>query len=179
MPSHFICEDPALRAVIGRLMRTMPTLSGDPVTIARARRLRDGRGAVHAGAFLRKRRIVFASSPSEFPRIFTHEVFHFVWVRLGNAARISYEELVRAEWLDGRSGELGWSSEWRKRALLRSDVRRRSRRWREYCCESFCDTAAWLYSGIAGHDEYRLPARACRYRRGWFEETLGSGAVPI
>ncbi len=179
MPSHFICEDPVLRAAILRVMTNIPALSGKPVTISSARGLRDRRGAVHAGAFLRSRQIVFASSQGEFPRIFTHEVFHFVWMRLGNAARISYEKLVRAEWLAGRSGELGWSSEWRKLALRRSDVHRRSRRWREYCCESFCDTAAWLYSGVARHGEYRLHARARRHRRGWFAETLGSGAVSI
>ena len=30
------------------------------------------------------------------------------------------------------------------------DIAGRTRHWREYCCESFCDTAAWLYSGSNG-----------------------------
>ena len=85
---------------------------------------------------------------AEFPRIFVHELFHFVWLRAGNPLRWSYEGCVRAEFRSGARGELGWSAEWRKAASRAGDVRRRSRRWREYACESFCDTAAWLYSGV-------------------------------
>ena len=96
--------------------------------------------------------------PREFPRIFVHELFHFVWLRAGNPRRWSFERVVRGEFRSGARGELGWSAEWRKAALRAGDVRRRSRRWREYCCESFCDTAAWLYSGVIRHPEFTLAA---------------------
>jgi hypothetical protein len=40
--------------------------------------------------------------------------------------------------------------------------------WREYCCESFCDTAAWLYSGVQVHSEFTLAGRYRHRRRVWF-----------
>ncbi len=61
---------------------------------------------------------------AEFPRIFVHEVAHFIWLRLGNPARLRYEDLVRAEIAAGARGELGWSAEWRKDALGRERCRR-------------------------------------------------------
>ena len=70
----------------------------------------------------------------------------------------------------GRRGELGWSAEWRKDALGADDVAGRTRRWREYCCESFCDTAAWLYSGVERHEEFTLGERWRRGRRAWFAD---------
>ena len=57
--------------------------------------------------------------PRELARILVHELFHFAWVRLGNPARRSYEALVREEWKQRARGELGWSAESRKRALLK------------------------------------------------------------
>src|ERR1035441_9078694 len=56
-------------------------------------------------------------------------------------------------------GELSVSAEWRKRALRAADIDGRTRRWREYCCESFCDTAAWLYSARELHEEFTLGAQ--------------------
>src|ERR1022692_3638234 len=86
--------------------------------------------AVHAGAFIRERRIAFdaelAADPQEFARIFVHEIFHFVWLRLGNARRWSYEALLREEMRGRARGELGWSAEWRKRALAARDAGRRT-----------------------------------------------------
>ena len=130
---------------------------------------------MHAGAFLRERRIAFdaelAADPREFARIFVHELFHFVWPRLGNPRRRSYEALLCQELLDRARGELGWSAEWRKRALQPRDPGCRTRRWREYVCESFCDTAAWVFSGVQSHPEYTLARRFRRRRRQWFVQS--------
>ena len=123
--------------------------------------------------------MAFDCSRKEFPRIFVHELFHFIWARWGNPARGSYERLVKSEWQAGARGELGWSAEWRKLALAGGDVRSRSRRWREYCCESFCDTAAWLYGGIERHDEFTLGASRRRRRRTWFAANLGNRTLSI
>jgi hypothetical protein len=135
--------------------------------------LLDGTGApAHAATYLRKRRMVFEEAliadADEFARIFVHELFHFVWLRLGNTKRRSYERLLGGEFRCGARGELGWSAEWRKRSLTPRDRIARTLRWREYCCESFCDTAAWLYAGVARHEEFTLEARIRASRRKWF-----------
>ena len=63
-------------------------------------------------------------------------------------------------------------------ALRPEDGAGRTRRWREYCCESFCDTAAWMYSGVERHEEFTLggplAARAASLVRGrlWSKRTL-------
>jgi hypothetical protein len=150
------------------LVRGLPLLRGAPITVERAPGLRDRRGAVHGAAFLRERRIALDCSAPEFPRIFVHELFHFVWLYAGNPVRHSFEQLLRSELGARCRGELGWSAEWRKRALTSADIRQRSRRWREYCCESFCDTAAWLYSGVSRHPEFTLAAECRSRRRAWF-----------
>src|SRR4026209_946003 len=134
----------------------MPPARGCPILIEFQRTIVDEAGEpAHAATFLRERRIVpetqLRRSRREFSRILVHELFHFVWLRLGNAKRRRYEDLLAAEIRKGVRGELGWSAEWRKLRLRARDWNRRTRRWREYCCESFCDTAAWLYAGIGGH----------------------------
>lgn len=161
------------------ISRRLPELCGDPIRIEHCPHLRDRRGPVHAASFLRQRKISFDCTAAEFPRIFVHELFHFVWARAGNPLRWRYEDAVCAEFHAGVRGELGWSAEWRKAALGARDVRGRSRRWREYCCESFCDTAAWLYSGVAKHPEFTLVTRRRRERRSWFETELGGGPMSI
>ena len=113
--------------------------------------------------------MVFDCSRAEFPRVFVHELFHFVWARAGNPLRLAWEARMRAEHRARSSGDLGWSAEWRKLAMRPHHVAARSRRWREYCCESFCDTAAWLYSGLPRHPEFRLAAQFRARRRQWFE----------
>lgn len=166
-----------------------PRLEGRPIEIRFAPSLRAHRGKllsgargreVHAGSFLRRRRIVLdaalKSHPSELARILIHELFHFAWLRLGNPKRRSFEELLRRETADG---ELGWSSERLKVELDRRDAALRTRRWREYVCESFCDTAAWLISGNRRHEEFTLAARARRARRTWFERTLLGNRIQI
>jgi hypothetical protein len=164
----------------------MPRLDGRPIRVrflpelrADGSRLRSGgsRGEeVHAGSFIRKRVIVLNASllseARELARIFVHELFHFVWLRAGNSLRLSYELLLCNEMRAGARGELGWSAERRKRRLTPGDARRRTRRWREYACESFCDTAAWLFAGLRRHDEFTLAARYCGARREWLRHAL-------
>jgi hypothetical protein len=157
----------------------MPPLAGAPVRVEFASGLRDRRGPVHAGSFLRERRIALDCTRAEFPRIFVHEVGHFIWLRLGNPMRLRYEDLVRAEIASGARGELGWSAEWRKDALDANDAAARTRRWREYCCESFCDTAAWRYSGLERHEEFTLAARWRQKRRAWFTASLENRTLSI
>jgi len=152
---------------------------GAPPRIEAAPGLRDRYGPVHAGAFVRERRIAFDCAAAEFPRIFVHELFHFAWLRAGNRVRRSYEEVLRGEHRAGARGELGWSAEWRKRALRADDLARRSRRWREYCAESFCDTAAWLYSGTRRHPEFTLARRHRDFRQQWFIETIETKGISI
>ncbi|HJT86674.1 MAG TPA: hypothetical protein VJ732_02435 [Bryobacteraceae bacterium] len=175
----FLLEDGSRQVPLARLARRLPLLRGDPLRIQSADGLGHRRGPVHAGSFLRERRIAFDCTRAEFPRVFVHELFHFVWARAGNPVRHSYELLLEREWTARARGELGWSAEWRKRALGAPDVRNRSRRWREYCCESFCDSAAWLYSGVARHEEFTLAARFRRKRREWFAELTGDGPLSI
>jgi hypothetical protein len=138
--------------------------------------LRDRGREAHAGSFLRARSIGFNCTAREFPRICVHELFHFAWVRLGNPRRHSYEDILRREHAAGARGELGWSAEWRKEKLTAEDVHRRSRRWFEYCCESFCDTAAWLYAGVRDHEEFTLAGRYRYRRQGWF---VGIARLPL
>jgi len=109
--------------------------------------------------------------PRELRRILTHELFHFAWLRVGNPARRSYEDLIRREMRNRVKGELGWSAESAKMKLTRGDSLRRTRRWREYVCESFCDSGAWLLAGALRHREFTLPPAARRARRVWFVQT--------
>ena len=175
----FWFQDPVYELRARAVLRRMPPLSGMPVRIESARGLRDRRGPVHAGSFLRERRIVFDCTRAEFPRIFAHEVAHFVWLRLGNGRRRSFEELLGAEVGRRTRGELGWSAEWRKDALTATDASARTRRWREYCCESFCDTAAWLFSGVRRHREFTLGDARRRERRAWFSRNIGRRSLSI
>jgi len=115
----------------------------------------------------------------DFERILVHEIFHFVWVRLSNAKRRSWESLLARECLEKAKGELGWSSEWRKDELSRADIRARTLAWRHYSCEIFCDTAAWLYAGLARHEEFTLARAARSPRRSWFREYIECGPVSI
>lgn len=135
---------------------------------------------VHAGSFMRKRVIVLGSElrsdPQEMARIFVHELFHFAWVRLGNPLRASYERLILEEMAAGARGELGWSAEERKSRL---DGTSEGRAWRAYLCESFCDTAAFLYSGCARHEEYTLRPRWRRKREQWFRESFAGRELSI
>jgi hypothetical protein len=179
VPHLFLFEDASHKNQVRVVLRRLPPISGAPIRIQSADALGDRRGTVHAGAFVRERRIAFHCGHREFPRIFVHELFHFIWARLGNPARRCYELLVKSEWQAGARGELGWSADWRKRALSAGDVRSRGRRWREYCCESFCDTAAWMYSGVRRHPEFTLTGGCRVRRRAWFEKKIESLRLSI
>jgi len=175
----FAAEDRPLELQVRRALRGLPELTGAPVRIARGWGLRDRYGDSHAVTFVRARRIVFDCAASEFPRIFVREVFHFVWLRIGNAARKSFGDLLAAEIKNSARGELGWSAELRKLRLTAEDRANRTRRWRDYCCESFCDSGAWLFSGTASHEEYTLAASCRKLRRQWFVRALGNRQMPI
>ena len=156
--------------------------SGRKVTIRYRGGLRDiGGNAAHAETDIRKRIIVLDPGlrrhPRQHRRILLHEYFHFVWVRLGNPRRFAWEAHLRSEWESRARGEAGWSAEWRKQHLTDADVVRRSRRWREYCCESFCDTASWILSGVVS--EVTLAPSRRRARRKWFHAHLGGQNFPI
>lgn len=167
------------RLPVRPILHRLPPLTGAPIRIERLPGLRDRRGAVHAGAFLRERRIAFDCTRAEFPRIFVHELFHFVWLRAGNPRRHLWEKLLRSELAVPAPGELGWSAEWRKQALRSAGIAGRTRRWREYCCESFCDTAAWIYSGTRRHEEFTLSPRLRASRRQWFANAIGGGELRV
>jgi hypothetical protein len=145
-------------------------LVGEPIRVEIRRSL----GSHLAGASIPRRLIlldaaVFARR-GEFERILIHELFHFVWVRLSNGQRFAWEQVLARE-LRGRvKGELGWSAEWRKEILERPDVRLRTAKWRRYACESFCDSAAWMFAGLRAHDEFTLAAPSRCLRRRWFRE---------
>ncbi|MGH9661584.1 MAG: hypothetical protein ACRD96_23755 [Bryobacteraceae bacterium] len=171
----------------------LPRLSGDAIEIAFLPALRSRRGKllpghrdgveIHAASFVRRRRIVFDTAllrrPRELERIFVHELFHFAWVRLGNAGRRAYEEIVAAEIRHGILGETGWSAESRKVRLDGQTARRRTRRWREYVCESFCDTAACLLGPSRRPKECTLSAGAIEARRRWFTAAGFMRRIPV
>jgi hypothetical protein len=115
------------------------------------------------------------SRPHLLRLIVLHELFHFVWARLGNRRRQEFAEVLDRE-LQGRArGELGESSEVQKERFLRSGSSRNSPAWRDYVCESFCDTAAWLYSGRRRNSECRLAVRWRDRRECWFCAAFATG----
>jgi hypothetical protein len=180
---------------VERIRKRLPPLKGRALRIRFMPALTVGSGKlysqrsygqpVYAGSYIRKREIVLdrelKSLPNELARILTHELFHFAWARLGNPARRSYENLVRREFKNHARGELGWSAESRKSTLIHlpPPTSHNLVRWREYICESFCDTAAWLYSGVRRHDEFTLGARYRTRRAELFSETFRNRAISI
>jgi hypothetical protein len=148
----------------------MPAFTGEPISVFFAPGLTAHRGQllhgapvgvpIHAGSHLRRREMVLDAglleNRAELCRIFVHELYHFIWARLGNKHRRAYEGLLHAEFESRVPGELGWSAEALKEKLALADRRNRTRRWRDYVCESFCDTAAWKYSRARSHAEWTL-----------------------
>ena len=155
---------------------------GRAIEIRYSRGLRDTAGnPAYAATFIRRRLIVLDEElrrqASEHARILAHEIFHFAWVRLGNPVRLEWEGLLRREFIRRVPGEAGWSAEWRKVRLRTRDVRLRTRGWREYCCESFCDTAAaWL---TGSRIETTLPLRVLQARFAHLAASLPPGGLPI
>jgi len=134
--------------------------------------IRRSLGSHLAGASIPRRLILLdvavLARRGEFERILIHELFHFVWVRLSNQKRRAWEQVLAGELRERVNGELGWSAEWRKETITRADARLRPPKWRRYACESFCDSAAWMYAGLRAHDEFTLAAPYRRQRRHWF-----------
>src|SRR3712207_8023842 len=58
--------------------------------------------------------------------------------------------------------ELGWSAESMKLQLSQADTRNRTRRWKDYICESFCDTAGWLFGSARQYSEMTLDRKSTR-----------------
>jgi hypothetical protein len=164
------------------VLTPLQLFDGRKVSIRYRRNLHDTAGnPAHAATFIRRRVIVLdpalKSHAREHRRILLHEYFHFAWVRLGNPRRRAWEAFLASEWNSGARGEAGWSAEWRKQKLSDGDVAQRSRRWREYCCESFCDTAAWSTGGVTS--EVTLGQSRRRARLGWFQAHFRGYRFPI
>ena len=147
---------------------------GDPIRVEMRRSL----GSHLAGASIPRRLILLDAAVlarrGEFERILVHELFHFAWVRLSNQQRLAWEQVLERELRERVKGELGWSAEWRKEILTHADALLRTPKWRRYACESFCDSAAWVYAGLRAHDEFTLAAAPRRLRRRWFKEQFST-----
>ncbi len=181
------------QGVILAIPSGLPPLSGNRITIrfrpaltAHGGKLLSGSGkgtAVHAASFLRSREIVLEDrllkTPKRLDRIFAHEVFHFVWLRIGNQKRLSYETLLQAELRRGAHGELGWSAESLKQDLTEYDCAARTGKWREYACESFCDTAGWAFGSGARYVEMTLAKTFRKHRLRWLVEQMLQQPLPI
>jgi len=156
----------------------------DSLRVSRGKIARSDNGGteVHAASFLPRRLIVLDGAllddPHELRRILIHELFHFVWWRLGNPKRREWEKILAAESRRNARGDLGWSAESRKQKLKTGDLRLRTPKWREYACESFCDTAAW-YFAHSESSEYTLKPRFCARRRAWFDAILANRVLSI
>jgi hypothetical protein len=167
----------------------LPELTGSPIHIRFESQLTAHRGkllcnqaergiAVYAASFLRKREVVVDSELVKQPRalrlIVVHELFHFVWMRLGNKRRSEFSELLSQECIHRAKGELGESAAVRKSLLEDRDRLTNSRQWRDYVCESFCDTAAWHHSAIKRNSAFTLAAGWRKQRELWFKATFAS-----
>ena len=131
---------------------------------------------LYAATFLRQRKIVLEAGLFEEPclarLILTHELFHFVWVRLANAARHQFSHVIADEIRSRARGEIGESAGVRKELTMAAACRLQGRMWRDYVCESFCDTAAWLYAGVEDHQSFQLANRWRRGRATWFRHAF-------
>lgn len=131
-------------------------------------------GHTHAASFIPQRYIIFRRElfrrRVELGRIAYHEFCHFVWPGLGNSKRRLFASLLEQEFREGLAGELGHSSAARKEKLReprRAGLAASPRAWRDYACESFCDTGSFVLLGKerrARHSEYSLNAAACKRR---------------
>ncbi len=121
---------------------------------------------VHAGTFIRQRRIVLETAllrrPLLLRLILQHEIFHFVWVRLNNTSRNEFAALLETECRSRARGELGESASVHKCTPTET-------RWRNYVCESFCDTAACFYAGASSSLDYGLAHHWRTRRQNWIE----------
>ncbi len=169
------------RRCFEKLFTGLPIRFGSPVSVCFLPELTNHRGKlltselhrgtpVHAASFIRQRRIVLESALlNDWRRlrsICAHECFHFVWPRLGNTRRREFAELVLTELNAQARGELGESATVQKSSILRAWS---ERRWRDYLCEAFCDTGAYLHAGVPGPEHATLAARWTLRRKAWFD----------
>ena len=165
----------------------LPQIKGGPILLEFRPQLTAYRGkllsgvpdrgcAVHAATFLRERRIVLEDvllkDSGRMQSILIHELFHFVWWGLGHSSRHSYTLLIRQEIDKGARGELGESSAVAKARLRSSDSELSTARWKNYVCESFCDTAAWIYGARRTNPSATLAQTRVNQREAWFAQHL-------
>ena len=164
------------RELISSTAKRLPLVEGGPISITIEPHLTAHRGqllsgqprgtAVYAATFIRRRHIVLETSllrrPTLFRRILQHEVFHFVWVRLNNLLRDEFAVLLETECQFRVRGELGESASVQKCDPTHS-------KWRNYVCESFCDTAAAFYAGTPPRLPYQLASRWRTRRQNWID----------
>ncbi len=133
---------------------------------------------MYAASLIRERKIILERAllvhRGTFRLILIHELFHFVWPRLGNSSRKSFEALLFEEEKHGARGDLGESSGVKKKLLSRPDGAARPGLWRDYVCECFCDTAAWFYARLEPDEGFQLAKRWKDRRREWFDTSAGS-----
>jgi hypothetical protein len=135
---------------------------------------------VHAAAFIRKRIVVLETSlfskSDRLRLILVHEGFHFVWVRLNNGQRRAFADLLADEMRGRARGEVGESSDIKKRLLREGgSFDDSSRLWRDYVCESFCDSAAAFLSGTAANEHFTLAGHWANRRCAWLLRTGEQG----
>jgi hypothetical protein len=165
----------------------LPIRLGSPISICFKPDLTVSRGkllsgrvsagrAVHAASYIRDRRIVLETQLLErsdaLRLILVHELCHYVWPKLGNALRAEFESLLLIERQARARGEAGESAQVAKSHLQDLDSQQRSPAWREYACESFCDTAALLYSGVSVWEFCTLASRWRKRREQWFDTAI-------
>lgn len=135
---------------------------------------------VHAAAFIRQRIVVLEmdlfSRPEQLRFILVHEIFHFVWVRLSNGQRRAFISLLADEMQSRARGEIGESAGVKKRLLQKNaSSDSPSRLWRDYACESFCDSGAAFFSGAAVNEHCTLADRWVKRRYTWLLRTGEGG----
>jgi len=140
-----------------------------------------GRGTeVHAASFLRLRRMTLDSillkDDEELTRILIHELAHFMWMRLGNVKRREWEALLTAEFRRKARGDAGWSAEHVKILLKEPE---RTKRWRLYVCESFCDSVAAYAAELTSHAEFTLANSFWSKRVAWLGIILAAKRISI
>ncbi len=115
-----------------------------------------------------RREIVFdadlLSHAPDFVNIVAHEIYHFVWRRLGNRERKDWSLLLGGE---KRPTHAGLSSQLRYEAWRESGG---ERHWSAYLCEAFCDSAAALTSPNS---------RISPHRRRWFGRLMKKRKLPV
>jgi hypothetical protein len=175
-------------SVISSLLSGLPFKNGSPILVsikpeltAHRGKLLSGRSQtgtpVYAASFIRERRIILEAqlftNEQLLRLVLAHELFHFVWPRLGNPTRASFANLLAAELKGSARGELGESAAVSKEILLASPAnRRQDRRFLHYLCEAFCDTGAFLFAGVRVSAHFTLAPRWIVRRTAWFREAI-------